>query len=223
MLGKTKSYYKVVLIMLKKYITRECLARVFALVTGLVLILRIYLSAQEHGSILSGISYLSQFFTILTATIVMMLFFYVGFYKHKGIKFVEPIIIAAIGVGILYHALLAHLWNPTGLIWLADQGVHTVMPLLAFLWWILFRDARVIQWRVALLGIIWPLVYSGYALIRAEFTNFYPYPFLNLENLGWSKLVQNIAMLTLTFFIIGLFLSLISRMSIFKGLTNENA
>jgi len=209
--------------MLNKYITREGVARVFAIVIAMVLILRVYLSTQEHGSISSGISYLSQFFTIITTTIVMMMFLYIGFYKKNDIKFVEPIVIAAIGVGIFYHVLLAHLWNPTGLAWLADQGVHTVMPLLAFVWWIFFRDVRIVRWRVALVGMIWPLVYSGYAIIRAEFTNFYPYPFLNLENLGWSKLVQNIVMLTLAFAVIGFFLALISRVNILHKFTNEKA
>jgi len=209
--------------MLNKYITREGVARVFAIVIALVLLLRIYLATQDHGSIFSGILYLSQFFTILTTTIVMMMFIYIGFYKKNGIKVLEPIVIAAIGVGIFYHALLAHLWNPTGLTMIADQGVHTVMPLLAFVWWVFFREVRVVKWRVALVGMIWPFIYSIYALVRAEFTNFYPYPFLNLEKLGWNQLVLNIVMLTLAFAVIGLLLALVSRVNILQKFTNSKA
>jgi len=149
------------------------------------------------------------------------MFLYLGYCKNKSIKFLEPLVVAAMGVGIVYHLLLAHLWNPTGFTWLADQGVHTVMPLLAFFWWMFFREVRVVPWKITLVSIIWPLIYSIYALIRAEFTNFYPYPFLNLETLGWSKLFLNITMLTLAFFVLGLLLALISRIGIFKKFNNK--
>lgn len=42
----------------------------------------------------------------------------------------------AVVVGLVYHALLAATWAPTGLQWWVDQALHTVMPLAMLVDWL---------------------------------------------------------------------------------------
>ncbi len=192
-----------------------------AVVAGITLILRVVLATQEHTSVLSGISYLSQFFTILTNFLVLitMVLIGIGYRLRKGILY--SLVVAIVCVGIVYHTLLAHLWSPQGLAMLADQGVHTVVPLLTFLWWVVFTEMNGTSWKVAFKATVWPLVYVGFALLRAQFSGFYPYPFLNLEELGTMQLVYNIVGLTIVFFIIGLLLLSFTRLCSYLKLSKD--
>ncbi len=57
------------------------------------------------------------------------------------------VVMAVVGLG--YHGLLAGIWQPTGLAWWADQGLHTVVPLLALLWWVGFAPKHGLVGRMA--------------------------------------------------------------------------
>ncbi len=59
-------------------ITAKQAAQVISVVTAAILILRVYLTTVEFGSIFSALSYLSQFFTILTNILVMLTMFVIG-------------------------------------------------------------------------------------------------------------------------------------------------
>ena len=37
-------------------------------------------------------------------------------------------------VGLIYHTVLAGIWEPQGLGWWADQGLHTATPVLVGVW-----------------------------------------------------------------------------------------
>lgn len=183
-----------------------------ALVITITLTLRVYLSSLTEGSVLAGISHLSQYFTILSNTLVMlsMLLIALGFKLPRVYLF--ALVVSILGVGIIYHLLLADLFNFEGLEFLADQSLHTVAPILTLSWWIAFADTQEKKYSDLFYGIIWPLVYSVFALIRANFSGVYPYPFLNLTELGVIGLAKSILGLTIGFIIIGLVLMFLSRL-----------
>lgn len=190
-----------------KALTEKKAAIVIATITAAILLLRIYILTPEHGSVLASISHLSQFFTILTNTLVMVTMFAIGFGFKMPRASTELVLSSILGVGLAYHTLLAHLWSPQGLVYIADQGVHTVVPLLTLLWWLVYkRKQSILKWKDSFLFIIWPLVYCTYAIIRAEFSGFYPYPFINVPEIGWNGLVVNVVGLSLAFYVIGLFI-----------------
>ena len=83
-------------------------------ITACTLLLRVYLAAPDHGSTLGGVSYLSQFFTILTNTLVMVAMGYIGSGRRIRHTIMVPLIVSISAVGVLYHVLLAHLWSPQG-------------------------------------------------------------------------------------------------------------
>jgi hypothetical protein len=94
---------------------------------------------------------------------------------------------------------------------LAYQGVHTIVPILAALWWLAFADMCAVRWTDSLYGIVWPCIYVFYALFRAQFTNFYPYPFLDLSELGWYRLAANVVGVSIAFVLLGLALVAVAR------------
>lgn len=115
-------------------------------------------------------------------------------------------------VGVVYHTMLADLWNPEGLAWWADQGLHSAVPALTFLWWAGFAPKTGLGWRHAALWLSWPLIYVAYALIRAGFTGAYPYPFIDLNVLSLAAFAANVAGLSLGFFLGGMALVGLARL-----------
>lgn len=186
-------------------------AAALALVAGATLVLRVVLKAPEAGGVVGALSYLSQFFTILTNLLVFALAVSVLCGMRVAPRLAKSLTIAIVGVGIVYHAVLAQLLDLSGLALLADHGVHTVVPIMTFMWWMLYAPKRGLALGEVFVWTIWPLSYCGYILIRASFSGFYPYPFLNLPELGVGGLVQSILLLSLAFIMIGLGLSGLSR------------
>ncbi|MFK7911748.1 MAG: Pr6Pr family membrane protein [Akkermansiaceae bacterium] len=172
-------------------------------ITAGILLLRIALISDEKDGVINAVSHLTQFFTILTNILVMVLMFRVG--SGRGVPDLLKlcVVVAIAGVGILYHLLLAHLWSPEGLVWLTDQGVHTVVPVLTIVWWAIFAEKTNLTFKHSIFAIIWPFIYTLYALTRAQFSGFYPYPFLNWDELGSTKLTINISVICVGFFVLG--------------------
>lgn len=182
-----------------------------AVVAVITLLTRIYLRADQDGSILGAISYLSQFFTILTNAIVMVMMASIAVGRSVSARWVKAVVISIVIVGIVYHLLLAQLVDFAGLAFWADHGVHTVVPSLSLLWWLFLTSKPVFQWSDLGLWVTWPIVYCCYILIRASFSGFYPYPFLNLPDLGWNGLAGSITGLLVSFVLTGLVISIIGR------------
>jgi hypothetical protein len=182
-----------------------------AVVATATLLLRLYLAVSQTGSLPAALGDLSQYFTILTNTLVMLAMYLIALGVTPATPVMLALVAAITGVGFAYHLLLAHLWAPEGLVWLADQGVHTAVPVLSVLWWIGLAEKAGHRWGHAALAMIWPLAYCLYALVRAQFSGFYPYPFIDLPTLGLSRLAFNIVGLSLGFFVLGLAFVAIAR------------
>ncbi|MEM8580141.1 MAG: Pr6Pr family membrane protein [Pseudomonadota bacterium] len=191
--------------------TARCAAFGIALVAAVTLLTRIYLRTGEDGSVFGAISYLSQFFTILTNAIIMVVMILIATGRNLSARWVKAVMIAIVIVGIVYHLLLAHLVEFTGLAFWADHGVHTVVPTLSLLWWLFLAPKLTFQWPDLGLWVVWPIVYCTYILICASFSGFYPYPFLNLRKLGWNGLAVSITSLLVSFIVMGLVITAIGR------------
>jgi hypothetical protein len=110
-------------------------------------------------------------------------------------------------VGIVYGAILAALWTPTGWQYVADLLVHRLAPLLFFAAWLVAPKGGLV-WRDAVLWLVFPAVYLVYALIRGGAEGFYPYPFLDVAALGAAAVAVN-ALLMLALFV-GLGLAMVA-------------
>ncbi len=145
---------------------------------------------------------MAGYFTVLTNVLVGASMLAVAWRWNMPARVAAGLLIAIVMVGLIYHLVLAALWQPQGLAWWADQGLHTFVPLAFVGWWLAFASKE-IGWRDLPLWLIWPLVYGVYAILRGMLTGFWPYPFVNVDALGLAQVAVNLAGLLAMFAVLG--------------------
>lgn len=110
-----------------------------------------------------------------------------------------------------YHLILRDLWNPQGWQWIADMSLHYVTPVLFVLDWLLFVPKRNVPWATALHALVYPLAYMGWTLWHGSWSGFYPYPFVDVSQIGFDKALQNAGAMTAAFLVLGLVLIALGR------------
>ncbi|HTE09517.1 MAG TPA: Pr6Pr family membrane protein [Chitinophagaceae bacterium] len=114
-------------------------------------------------------------------------------------------------VGLIYNIILRFLWNPEGLQKIVDEILHSVIPVLALIYWLLFAGKNKLEWKHVLTWLIYPFAYIIYILIRGSASGFYPYPFINTTELGLNKVLVNSAGIAAVFALISLILVAIGK------------
>lgn len=175
-----------------------------------------FVAAQGRGPA-AALWLLAGFFTVLTnlAIAVAMVGIARGFWpfgRWRPASALAALTLYIAVVGLVYHVALARLWAPTGIAWLADQGLHTLVPILMILFWALFAPKHGLGLRDALVWLAYPLGYCAYALLRGAATGWYPYPFIDAGALGLGTVLANAAALTAGFFALGLGLVGLARL-----------
>jgi hypothetical protein len=131
------------------------------------------------------------------------------FFSRPGVLAALALYIIFVGLG--YNLLLRNHAPFTGLHRIADEGMHTVVPLLFAWYWLLFAVKHGIQAKDGLLWLIYPLAYFVMAMVRGSLSGFYPYPFLNVTVLGYPRVMANAVMLLAGLFLIAQALIRIAR------------
>ena len=153
----------------------------------------------ESGASLVGglVSYFS-YFTIITNTLAAIVLTYAADTRPSRGRafFLQPwvasgIAVSIIVVGAAYSLLLRQLWQPEGLQWLANEVLHDVMPVLYALYWWFYVPKGVLRWSHVGLWMLYPLVYFAYILLRGHLLGVYPYPFVDVEKLGYAQTFIN--------------------------------
>ncbi|KQW71519.1 hypothetical protein ASE17_01060 [Phenylobacterium sp. Root77] len=111
-----------------------------------------------------------------------------------------------------YIVILQGLWKPEGLQWVADVTLHYVTPTLFLLDWLIFTPKGTLRASSAAPWLLFPLAFGLYSLARGPLTGFYPYPFLNVTDLGLGKVVVNMAVMSAFFLAVGLGFVLLDRL-----------
>ena len=139
-----------------------------------------------------------SFFTILTNTLVAVYLTMNCFRKKpkKSRRFQRPGILTAITVyitvvGLVYQVVLRQTWHPTGLQRIVDEMLHTIIPVLFILFWFLYENKARVKWGQIPAWLIYPLVYVIYILARGSASGFYPYPFVDVVEIGYKQVLIN--------------------------------
>lgn len=187
----------------------------FALLLQLYLILA---SRWQAGkTLLGGVDIYFSYFTVLTNILVAIVLTYAATTGSSAIRrfFLRPStqggVAAAIAlVGLAYNLLLRDVWDPQGLQWVADELLHDVMPVVFLVYW-WFCVPRGLRWSDAWRWLIYPLVYFIYALMRGHLVGSYPYPFIEVDRLGYFQVLGNASMILLGFVVVSLLLIAVDR------------
>ena len=184
-----------------KYMARALKISI-ALIAWLALIIQFWLIIENRvASIPETITRYFSYFTILT-NMMVAIFFTKEIFKPSHISLITAVTVYITVVGLVYQVLLRNLWQPTGLQKLADELLHTIIPLLVLVYWLFYKKKEMLKYSDVLRWLIYPLIYLMCVLIRGNASNFYPYPFVNVSELGLQKVLINSFFLLIGFMVL---------------------
>ncbi len=170
--------------------------------------------------LLGGLTDYFSYFTILTnflvaialtARLVRRRYPFAQVFARPGIT---TGIAASIAVtSIAYNWLLRSLWDPKGLLFVADLLLHQVTPALFLIyWWLSLRSSAEARWDHALRWSLYPTGYFIYIMTRGELSGVYPYPFIDASRIGLGRALANGVGILIGFTIIALLLVAVARL-----------
>lgn len=174
-------------------------------ISAAAVILQFYLIiANRKDDVLTTIVRFFSYFTILSNILVALCFIFLWIKPQKFAFFSKPVNITAIAVyitivGIVYNTVLRNLWQPQGMQYYVDELLHSVVPILFVLYWLVFAPKSKLAWKDAFSFLIYPLVYMVFIGIRGAITNEYPYPFVDVAALGYEHVFMNAGYLFVAF------------------------
>lgn len=145
--------------------------------------------ADQFAALLDYLSYfthLSVFLVALTFTAALLR------PENRLRKFFEkPATRAAIAlyiivVGVVHHLLLADLQVRVGWSAATNTMLHTVIPILYVIDWLVYAPKRRMTYRAIPFWLIYPAAYGVWAVGTGYIAGAYPYPFLDMSKLGFS-------------------------------------
>lgn len=192
-------------------------ARIFAFVgaamSWFAVIVQFYLLMKNNPASTTFEKVLRFFgyFTVDTNILVALSFTFIALNSNSrlGRFFTKASSVTAITayiiiVGITYNVFLRSTWNPQGLQKLVDELLHSVIPVVYVIFWLAFVPAEKLKWKNAFPWLIYPIIYMAYAIILGAITKYYPYPFVDVNELGYNKALLNASLVLLTLFLLSL-------------------
>lgn len=115
--------------------------------------------------------------------------------------------------GVVFSLLLSNLPNLTAVPW-DNIVLHYIIPVAMVIDWVLHPPKTKFAWKYISLWLVFPVVYVTYSLVRGSITDWYPYPFLNPANGGYSQVL--LTSLFITIFTVSAAV-LLARISAFRA------
>jgi hypothetical protein len=183
--------------------TARIVAALIALITWIGLAAQFHATFALVGSLASTLAVLLWYFTIITNLLVAVVFTGIAIGRET---FAHPSLLGGttlyiLLVGVIYGLLLHGLQELSGGSAIANILLHMVTPILVPIFWLIFIPKGKLSQRDPLLWAIYPLAYLFYALVRGEFTHRYPYPFMNVNELGWGRTLLNTFLIAVCFLV----------------------
>lgn len=165
-----------------------------------VLLLQLYLHIQFSFSVGSGVAFgfviYFGFFTILTNLLVALALTMpiVAPTSRLGRFFsrdttVTGVTASIIVVGVAFAVLLAPYFDVQGLDLFVNVFLHYVTPVVFVVYWWALVPKHELQLVDVLGWTLYPLGYLLYTFVRGELIGIYPYPFLDVNELGYASAV----------------------------------
>jgi len=200
--------------------------RQFALVAALLgwfgLALQLWFSIRmtedKGGTALEGLWLFLGFYTILTNLLVAGVLTAAAtgsrsrlspFLTRPGVQTAAAMSIVI--VSAIYNLMLRQLWSPSGWLLVADVIVHDAMPLLYLAYWWLAVPKGGLRWTQVLAWQSYPAGYFFYVLLRGTASGWYPYPFLDVHELGYAQVLIDAIGVLAAFIVVALLLVALGR------------
>jgi len=166
----------------------------FAIIVQLILILQ-----NRQADIFETLIRFFSFFTILT-NILVALYFTTEVFRLSKVPFntfgksgtLTAITTFIFIVGLVYQVVLRNIWTPTGLQFIIDELLHTVIPLFVLIYWSFNIKHDDLTIKSLAIWLLYPVIFLLFVLTRGYFSEFYPYPFLNVTKIGYQQTLLNV-------------------------------
>jgi hypothetical protein len=87
--------------------------------------------------------------------------------------------------GLVFDTILIRYVDPTGWQLVATIGFHYVAPWATLLGWLLFGPRPRIDRTTIAWASLWPVAWIVYTFVRGALVDWYPYPFLDVDKVGY--------------------------------------
>lgn len=96
--------------------------------------------------------------------------------------------------GLVFAIVLAPQIHLTGAALVATIGFHYISPWATLLAWLLFGPRPRISWGTVVAAFVWPVVWLIYIFVQGAFTDWSPYPFLDVTEIGYGDALRNVVL-----------------------------
>jgi hypothetical protein len=182
-----------------------------AMVTQLVLVIRgVNVLVEDDGSRAPTAERIVRFFsyfTIQSNLIAMVTSAILLFRPDRDGRWWRIVRIAAI-VGmtvtfVVYIVALRPILDLHGTAKVTDICFHYVAPLMTMAGWLMFGPRPRIDPGSLLRHLIWPVGYIAYVAIFGAATGWYPYPFIDVDDIGYGKTLLHAVAITALLLMVG--------------------
>lgn len=151
---------------------------------------------------------LASYFTIQSNVLVLAVSLLLMLRPGRGSPLLRVLHLdALLGIavtGLVFAIVLAPLIDPQGVAAAVNAGLHVVSPIAAVLGWILVGPRGWVDRQVIGRAFLWPVAWIAYTLAHGALTGWYPYPFLDVAELGYPRSLLNIAVVLAVAFALAL-------------------
>lgn len=104
--------------------------------------------------------------------------------------------------GLVHFFLLRPLQDLEGLNAVADAGLHLAVPVLVLTGWLIFGPRPRLTMSTLLWSLLWPVAWLVVTLLLGAATQWYPYPFLDVDARGLGAVLLTCGAVTLVFLLL---------------------
>lgn len=177
-------------------------------------------TVPDPGPVVSVIRFFS-FFTILSNTLVALtsLLLALGRPMSLALRVLRVDSLVAIVITAVVHwFLLRPLGVEDGILGVLDVFLHIVVPALAVLAWLVAGPRTAVgappgtARRVYAAAMIYPLAYGAWTFLHGALSGWYPYPFIDVGQVGYGRAVVMALLILLAFLVLAAALEGVERL-----------
>ncbi|MWN90802.1 hypothetical protein GQ597_08810 [Gilliamella sp. Pra-s65] len=158
----------------------------------------------QPSSSIGRLVYYYSFFTVLSNLMLALSCFWLTInpnchrYSFKVIRLNG--LVGVIITTIVYNIILRGIHSPPNiLLKIANESLHVVIPVLGILTWFIWGPFRKINIKVIVGSLLSLMGYGIYIFVRGYYTSLYPYPFINVVQIGYFKALLAVSKVFLLF------------------------
>lgn len=169
------------------------------------LTLTIQAFAELQLPLLSALIFNFSYFTVLANGFICVCYaaalwpranWLAWFRRHEVVSFAVPSLLLVMLVAAF---LLRGLRIPPGYFRIAEFDLHYVAPPIFLLWWAVFQADGSLRYSIIPAWLLPPLIYLGLIFMRGAIVEIYPYPFLDIVEIGLSRVLIYLGAVVIAF------------------------